>query len=412
MTTVLSNMLSNTSSNTLSNTLSSATSTAPSNALHTNSLQTNSLHTNSLHTNAQKVPVITRVSDDIGGCAFFELVTTANHCRLLVKLEQNNPTGSVKIRMAKQMVDEAESSGLLKPGGWIVESTSGNTGVALALIAAERGYRFTAVVDNHAAQDKIRMMRALGAEVICISAAGDEELATAARDETAAELAKNYGAVWTAQHHNPANSRGYYPMAEEIYATLGDGLTHLVGAVGTGGSLCGTAKALKHKGARPQIIGVEPEGSIIFGGPGKAYMQSGTGTPEGAEIGQLIEYDLIDKGLKVTDQYAFLTARMLAKRKGLMVGGSAGGVIYQALLELSRAPANSNIVVVICDAGEKYLDTVYNDEWMKKHSLLDDSVTAEIESLLDALERPDKECAPEIDYPELSAIPIFPLAKA
>jgi cystathionine beta-synthase len=348
-----------------------------------------------------KVQIMSRVSDGIGGCAFLELVTTKNRRRLLVKLEHNNPTGSVKIRMAKQMVDEAESSGLLKPGGWIVESTSGNTGVALALISAERGYRFTAVVDNHAAQDKIRMMRALGAEVICVSDADDEDLATAARDHKAAELAKNFGAVWTAQHHNPANSRGYYPMAEEIYATLGEDLTHLVGAVGTGGSLCGTAKALKHKGSRSQVIGVEPEGSVIFGGTGKAYLQSGTGTPEGAEIGQLIEYDIIDKGLKVTDQYAFLTARIMAKRKGLMVGGSSGGVIYQALIELSHAPANSNIVVVICDAGEKYLDTVYNDDWMNKHSLLDDRITAEIESLLDTLEGSEERWPSTIHSPEL-----------
>lgn len=364
--------------------------------------------TNALH----KVPVISRVSDDIGGCAFLELIKTKNHGRLLVKLEHNNPTGSVKIRMAKQMVDEAELSGLLKPGGWIVESTSGNTGVALALIAAERGYRFTAVVDNHAAQDKIRMMRALGAEVICVSDADNGELATAARDEKAAELAKNYGAVWTAQHHNPANSRGYYPMAEEIYTTLGERLTHLVGAVGTGGSLCGTATALKRKGSRSQIIGVEPEGSVIFGGPGKAYLQSGTGTPEGAEIGQLIEYDVIDKGAKVTDQYAFLTARILAKRKGLMIGGSAGGVIYQALVELSQAPANSTIVVVICDAGEKYLDTVYNDDWMKQHSLLDSNVIDEIESLLDTLEHSDKHWPLVNHYPDAITPTALPMAEA
>ncbi|MET0357284.1 MAG: cysteine synthase family protein [Cellvibrio sp.] len=359
----------------------------------------------------QKVSVISRVSDDIGGCAFLELVKTKNNSRLLVKLEHSNPTGSVKIRMAKQMVDEAEASGLLKPGGWIVESTSGNTGVALALISAERGYKFTAIVDNHAAQDKIKMMRAMGAEVVCVSDKGSEDLATAARDEKAAEIAKKFGAIWTAQHHNPANSRGYYPMAEEIYETLGENLTHLVGAVGTGGSLCGTARALKRKGLRSKIIGVEPEGSVIFGGPGKAYLQSGTGTPEGADIGELIEYDLIDKGHKVSDQYAFLTARLLAKRKGLMVGGSSGGVIYQALLELSQAPMNSTMVVVICDAGEKYLNTIYDDNWMKQHSLLNENIYSDIEFLFDSLDSTNDFFPDQINYSELSAITNHPVAE-
>lgn len=335
-----------------------------------------------------KLPVISRISDNIGGCPFLELAKTTNNSRLLLKLEHNNPTGSVKIRMAKQMVDEAEAEGALKPGGWLVESTSGNTGVALALIAAERGYRFTAIVDNHAAEDKLATMRALGAEVICISSEGDDNLATAARDNKAAQLARDFGAVWTAQHHNPANSRGYLPMAEEIHITLGSELTHLIGAVGTGGSLCGTAEALKAKDPTITVIGVEPEGSVIFGGPGKPYWQSGTGTPEGAEIGDLIKYQLIDRGVKVSDRQAFLTARILAKRKGLLLGGSAGGVVYQALAELNQAPANSTVLAIVCDTGEKYLHSIFNDAWMAERDLLSPKISTDIETLLSQFEAP------------------------
>lgn len=330
---------------------------------------------------ASHSPIKTRISDLIGQSPLLELPVAANGARVLLKLEQFNPTGSAKIRMARQMIEEAEAQGRLGPGGWIVESTSGNTGLGLALLAAERGYRFTAVVDHHASADKLRGMQAYGAELIQVGSA-DGSLATADRDATAEQLAQQHDAFWTQQHNNPGNANGYHGLADELRQALGDGIHFLFGAVGTGGSLCGTGRALRQHIPNLRIVGVEPEGSVIFGGDGAPYHQSGTGTPAGAEIGGLIDYELIDEGLRVSDAEAFETARYLARRHAVLVGGSAGGVIYKALQHARTLDAGSTVVVLVCDGGEKYLDTVFNDEWMAVNDLYSERVVRELDSLL------------------------------
>jgi cystathionine beta-synthase len=328
-------------------------------------------------------PVVRRVSDLIGATPLLELCRTAEGSRLLLKLESLNPTGSAKARMARQMVRDAERSGELRPGGRIVESTSGNTGVALAVLAAERGYDFTAVVDRHACRDKLRAMEALGAQLVYATDGDDDNLATAAREELAEQLAgESRNAIFTEQHNNPSNAEGYAALAEELTAALPEGIDHLVGAVGTGGSLCGTARELGDAFPEMVVIGVEPVGSIAFGGRGGPYYQSGTGTPPGAELGALVEYDLIDEGRKVSDRAAFATARALARHTGLLVGGSAGGVLYQALRQFEREPGSTTMVALVCDAGEKYLDSVFDDDWMRKRELLDAAAEAEVARLL------------------------------
>ncbi|SHG74036.1 PLP-dependent cysteine synthase family protein [Pollutimonas bauzanensis] len=334
-----------------------------------------------MHPISSHSPIKVRISDLIGGAPLLELPMAAGSGRVLLKLEQFNPTGTAKIRMARQMIDEAEAQGLLAPGGWIVESTSGNTGLGLALIAAERGYRFTAVVDHHSSVDKLRGMQAYGAELLTV---GDPEggLATADRDATAARLAREHGAYWTQQHNNPGNANGYRGLAEELRQALGDDIHFLFGAVGTGGSLCGTGRALKAHLPDLRIVGIEPEGSVIFGGDGAPYHQSGTGTPAGAEIGMLIDYDLIDQGLKVSDSAAFETARYLARHHAVLVGGSAGGVIYKALQQAHLTTPQITIVVLVCDGGEKYLNTIFNDEWMGANGLFSERIIQELNGLL------------------------------
>ena len=363
------------------------------------------------HTPAVPRPaIVRRVSELIGWTPLYELCRTTDGRRLLLKLEQFNPTGTAKIRMARAMVADAERRGTLRPGGRIVESTSGNTGLGLAVIAAERGYRFTAVVDGHACQDKLRAMKAMGADLVSITA-GDEEddLATAAREELAEQLAAaDDSAVFTEQHNNPANAVGYHAVADELAAALQalagpsvgpnggqifiDGFTGgidvLVGAVGTGGSLCGTARALRQFQPGVRVVGVEPVGSIAFGGPAGNYYQSGTGTPEGAEIGALVDFSLIDEGCKVSDRQAFGAARAIARRTGLLIGGSAGGVVYQALHTVEAARPGTTVVAFVNDGGEKYLDTVFNDDWMAARDLLDPVVERQVGDLLDRL------CAP------------------
>ncbi|MFI9202031.1 cysteine synthase family protein [Streptomyces sp. NPDC053048] len=326
--------------------------------------------------------VVTRVSQLIGRTPLLELCRTATGSRLLLKLEMFNPMGTAKIRMARRMVLDAEARGELRPGGRIIESTSGNTGLGLAVVAAERGYTFTAVVDHHACADKLRAMRAMGAELVYATDDATGELATAAREELAERMARGRdNTVFTEQHNNPGNGAGYTPVAHELYAALGGRVDVLVGAVGTGGSLCGTARELRRLVPRVRTVGVEPKGSIAFGGPAHDYYQSGTGTPEGAPLGALVDFDLIDEGVKVGDVEAFATCRAVA-RTGLLIGGSAGGVVHEALHRLPALPPGSVAVALVNDGGEKYLDTVFDDAWMAERDLLDPVVEQGIDEVL------------------------------
>jgi cystathionine beta-synthase len=189
-------------------------------------------------------------------------------------------------------------------------------------------------------------------------------------------------AYFTEQHNNDANALGYYAVAEELLADL-DRVDILLSAVGTGGSLFGTARRLRELGRPARVIGVEPVGSIAFGGPGGPYWQSGTGTPPGATVGTAVDYSLLDEGLKVSDVAAFATARAVARRTGLLIGGSAGGSVHAALTRLEEFPAASTVVTIVCDGGEKYLDTVFDDDWMSDRDLLDQATEHEVRTLLD-----------------------------
>ncbi|MEU9460495.1 cysteine synthase family protein [Streptomyces sp. NPDC088394] len=333
----------------------------------------------------QRPAVVSRISDLIGYTPLLELAATGTGSRLLLKLEMFNPTGTAKIRMARAMIDAAEASGELRPGGRIIESTSGNTGLGLSVIAAERGYTFTAVVDNHAAADKLRGMQALGTELVHVVDDGAEELATAAREELAEEMARGEdNTIFTEQHNNPANGVGYHAVAHELHEALDGGIDVLIGAVGTGGALCGTGRELRKLISGFAVIGVEPKGSIAFGGPAHDYYQSGTGTPEGAEIGALVDFGLIDEGVKVGDIEAFATCRAVA-RTGLLIGGSAGGVVHEAMTRLSSLPPGTTMVALVNDGGEKYMDTVFNDDWMRERNLLSAETEREIDELLSKL---------------------------
>ncbi|MFI5617956.1 cysteine synthase family protein [Streptomyces sp. NPDC051567] len=333
----------------------------------------------------QRPAVVSRVSDLIGCTPLLELARTETGSRLLLKLEMFNPTGTAKIRMARAMVTAAEQAGELGPGGRIIESTSGNTGLGLAVIAAERGYTFTAVVDHHACADKLRGMKALGTELVYVDEDGTEELATAAREELAEDMARGQeNTVFTEQHNNPANGVGYFPVAHELHEALDGRIDVLIGAVGTGGALCGTSRELNKLMSGFTVIGVEPKGSIAFGGPAHDYYQSGTGTPEGAEIGALVDFALIDEGVKVGDVEAFATCRAVA-RTGLLIGGSAGGVVHEALTRLSSLPPGTTMVALVNDGGEKYMDTVFDDDWMQARDLLDPEAEREIDELLTKL---------------------------
>jgi cystathionine beta-synthase len=329
--------------------------------------------------------IVSRVSDLIGRTPLFQLGATETGSRLLLKLEQFNPTGSTKVRMAEQMVTCAEQSGRLGPGGHIVEPTSGNTGLGLALIAIERGYRFTAVVDHHACPEKLRAMAALGTELVYVGEGDATGPQTVQRREVAQRLAAAAGAFWADQHNNPGNSAGYRSLAHELLADIFGDVDYLISAIGTGGSLCGTVRELRALGSRVVSVGVEPAGSIIFDSEPGPYWQTGSGSPGGFPVGSNVDHSMIDEGVQIGDREAFATSRVLARRTGLLVGGSSGGAVYVALRRLVAFPAGSTVVSLISDAGEKYLDTVFNDDWMRSRQLLCPRLEHEIGELLDRL---------------------------
>ncbi|OLP54663.1 cysteine synthase [Rhizobium rhizosphaerae] len=331
-------------------------------------------------TNQPFTAVKTHGSELIGETPLFELARTGSGSRLILKLEQFNPTGSCKVRMAREMILAAEREGKLKPGGHIVEPTSGNTGTGLALVAIERGYRFTAVVDHHASRDKLGAMRAMGVNLVFAEGKG-EGPSTVERRRIAGEIAAATGAFWPDQHHNPNNNNGYAGLAMELLHDLSGKIDYLVG---TGGTLCGTVRELRRLGSNVVSIGVEPTGSIIFGGPTGKYWQTGAGAPGGFVVGPNVEHALIDEGLTVDDIDAFAACRVVARRTGLLVGGTAGAALHVALKRLALVERESTMVVLIYDAGEKYLDSIFDDDWLRERRLLDELAERRIDRLFNA----------------------------
>ncbi|MFW0788020.1 PLP-dependent cysteine synthase family protein [Gordonia sp. CPCC 205333] len=327
--------------------------------------------------------IVSRTSDLIGDTPLYELARTGTGTRLLLKLDHLNPTGSCKVRMARQIIDEAEQAGHLKAGGEIIEPTSGNTGCGLALIALERGYRFTAVVDHHAAQDKLRMLAALGAELVFVDSPPGGGVASVRRRAVASRLATERDAFHPDQHNHSGNGNGYSSLAGELLDELG-GVDVLVAAIGTGGSLCGTVRALRAHGARTRSVAVEPAGSIIFDGAPDVYHQTGAGSPAGFPVGRNVVHELIDESHQVADADAFACARVLARRNGMLVGGTTGGAVHVALRRLLDYPSGSTVVVLCNDTGEKYLESVFNVDWLRARDVYDEPAHRRVDRWLSA----------------------------
>lgn len=327
--------------------------------------------------------ICSNVTEMIGGTPLLEIPIRNQNWQLYLKMEKTNPGQSMKDRMALSMINGAEQRGDLKPGGTIIESSSGNTAIGLAMISAARGYRFIAVIDHHASKEKINIIRAYGGEIVYVGEGHSPgKVAVKEREEMAAHLAEEIpNSFFPNQADNQDNPVGYEPLAREIIETLGD-VRMLIGSIGTGGSLCGTARALKKKDPSTKIAAVEPKGSVIFGGPDGSYFQSGTGNPGSVEIAENVDRSVIDENHWTSDKEAFNTARFLAKTKGILVGGSAGGVIYKALELADSSKGGGNMVALIPDGGERYISTLFNDDWMHSNQLLDISIETHLKTLM------------------------------
>jgi cystathionine beta-synthase len=294
---------------------------------------------------------------------------------VLAKVEYFNPGGSVKDRIALRMVEAAEASGELKPGGTIVEPTSGNTGVGLAIVAAEKGYRCLFVCPDKVGQDKISVLRAYGAEVVvCPTTVSPDHPDSyySVSDRLAAETPGGWKPNQYVNPENPASH--YYSTGPEIWDQTEGRITHFVAGIGTGGTISGTGRYLKEvSGGRVQVIGADPEGSVYSGGSGRPYLVEGVGEDIWPET---YDKSICDEIIAVSDAESFLMTRRLAREEALLTGGSCGMAVVAALRVARNAGPEDVIVVLLPDGGRGYLGKIFNDEWMADYGFLS-SETAE-----------------------------------
>jgi cystathionine beta-synthase len=289
-------------------------------------------------------------------------------CDLIAKLETTNPGGSSKDRPALTMVEAAERDGLLGPGSTIIEPTSGNTGVGLAIVAAQRGYKCIFVMSDKMAPEKIDLLRAYGAQVVvCPTAVAPEH--PDSYYSTAERLTKETpNSFRPDQYSNPNNPRAHYETTgPEIYEQTKGHVTHFVAGAGTGGTISGVARYLKERNPAIRIIAADPAGSVFSGGAGRPYLTEGVG-----EDFWPANYDasLVDEVIAVSDADAFAMARSVTQREGILIGGSGGTAVVAALRVAQSLPEDAVVVVLIPDSGRGYLSKIFNDAWMSDFGFL------------------------------------------
>src|SRR5271155_3714000 len=315
-----------------------------------------------------------------------------------VKADYLNPGGSVKDRIGISMIDDAERRGLLKPGGTIIEGTSGNTGVGLALLAAVRGYKVVFTITDKQSREKIDLLKAFGAEVIvCPTAVEPED--PRSYYSVATKLAKEIpNSYYPNQYENPMNPEAHYrTTGPEIWKDTEGKITHFVCGMGTGGTISGVGKYLKEQNPNIQIIGVDPVGSLYYefvktGKVGKAltYVVEGIGEDF---FPATMNLKILDDVLQVNDEECFVWARRLAKQEGIFTGGSGGGCISGALRIAKDAAKDDMIVAFLPDSGSRYISKVYNDGWMREHGYVEAEVALSAADVIRAKSRNGKKRA-------------------
>jgi cystathionine beta-synthase len=288
--------------------------------------------------------------------------------QLLAKLEFLNPGGSIKDRPALTMVDAAERDGKLRPGGTIIEPTSGNTGVGLAIVAARRGYRCIFTMPDKIAPEKVALLRAYGAEVVVCPTAVDPAHPDSYYSVARRLVETTPGAFQPDQYSNPHNPEAHVlTTGPEIWHQTAGRITHLVASIGTGGTISGIGRYLKAQNPAIQIIGADPEGSVYSGGSGRPYLVEGIGEDFWPDA---YDRDIADQVVMVSDRDSFLTARRVTRHEGILVGGSGGTAVWAALQVGQDAGHDAVIVVIIPDSGRGYLSKLYDDSWMADHGFL------------------------------------------
>jgi cystathionine beta-synthase len=318
------------------------------------------------------------ILETIGDTPLVRLNRLTRDCRATVvaKVEYFNPGGSVKDRIAVAIVAEAEAKGLLRPGGTIVEATSGNTGTGLAMVAAVKGYRAILVMPDKVSVEKVNLLKSFGAEVVITPTAVPPD-SPESYYEVSKRLAREIpGAYLANQYHNPTNPEAHFKSTgPEIWRQSAGTVNYFVAGLGTGGTITGTARYLKSKNPNIKVIGADPVGSILKDFfytkkmiEARSYKVEGIGEDF---IPSVYDFSLIDEIIAVTDTQSLNLARRLAREEGILAGGSAGTALFAALQVARQAKEGELVVVLIPDTGERYLSKVHSDEWMRDNRLLD-----------------------------------------
>ena len=315
--------------------------------------------------------------DAIGNTSLIQLnnITRGLKSKIFAKLEFTNPGGSIKDRIAKYMIEKAEREGKLKPGDTIMESSSGNTAMGLAIVARQKGYKLKIVIRDTTSKEKLEVLKCLGVELILVDASIPPE-----KEDSYNNLARNLAKTdstlfYIDQHNNLDNNETYYKtFAPEIWEQIEGRIDYFIAGVGTGGTISGTAKFLKEKNPGIKIIGIDPFGSVFYEyfknkklvKPGR-YLVEGLGDEFLIATAQL---DLLDDMIQVTDKSAFEWTKKLAFEEGIIAGGSSGANIWGAIQLARKIDKEANIITVFPDSGFKYISTVYNDEWLEENNLI------------------------------------------
>ena len=303
--------------------------------------------------------------------------------QLVAKIEAMNPSGSIKDRVAVSLIEAAERDGRLRPGGTLIEPTSGNTGVGLAVVARLKNYRVIAVMPDKMSKEKIDLLRAYGAEVVVAPTEVPPESPESyyrVADRLTEEIP---GAFQPTQYANAANPQTHYgSTGPELWRQSGGRLTHFVAGVGTGGTITGCGHYLKEQNSAIEVIGADPVGSVYSGGEARPYLVEGVGEDFWPET---FDPSVVDRYITVTDRDSFVTARRLAEVEGILAGGSSGTAIFAALRVAREIDdPEAMIVVILPDGGRAYLSKVYNDAWMRQYGFLEREVDHSVGEVLAA----------------------------